>query len=184
MNRAAMERGVALLLEGILEGRAGEVADELRRETPRRVAAALEDELLCGYAVDPASCVQAVPLPGASGAVTLEEIPFFSFCAHHLLPFRGVVHVGYLPAGKHAGIGGLARLVDACSRRLTLQEALAAEIADALETALAPRAAVVVVEAEHACLALRGARKEGHRVRVVERRGEIVPELEALALRR
>jgi GTP cyclohydrolase I len=86
--------------------------------------------------------------------------------------------VGFVPAEQHVGLGGIARLVDSMTRRLSLQEQLTAEIADRLDAALAPRSVVVILEAEHLCLSVRGARKTGHRFRTVERRGEPDPDLE------
>ncbi len=175
-----MEEGLRAFLEGALEGTP--VPDAERAEilggTPRRVAAAMAEDLLAGYADEP--LLEPIPVQGATGPVMLRGIRFTSTCAHHLLPFRGAAHVGFLPDGRHVGLGGIARLVDALARRLTIQEQLTAGIADRLVAALAPRSVVVVVEAEHMCLSVRGARKTGHRFRTVERRGEPCPDLDAL----
>ncbi len=182
MNRERMEQGVRQFLEGLFEGESipPALCDEWRRDTPRRVASSMADDLLAGYREDPASILAPAPAPDAAGPALLRDIRFTSVCAHHLLPFRGVAHVGFAPRGLRVGLGGIARLVDALARRLTLQESLTAAIADEVERALAPRAVLVALEAEHLCLAVRGARKTGHRFRTVERRGVPCPELESL----
>lgn len=155
-------------------------AGELLRRAPRRLAKAWTEDLLAGAGTDPAALLRPIEMPAARGPVLLSGIAFTAVCAHHLLPFRGVAHAGYVPEGRHAGLGAVARVVDACARRLTLQEALTASIADGLERGLSPRSLVVAVEAEHQCLSARGPRKAGHRFVTVERRGAPSPELEAL----
>jgi GTP cyclohydrolase I len=180
-----MERGIREFLEGLAgEGAtpSGLTAAELLADTPRRVAAAFADDLLAGYGEDPDAHLEPVPLAGAAGPVVLHGIRFVSVCAHHLLPFRGQASVGYVPGGAHVGIGGIARLVDTLARRLTLQEALTAEIADRLAARLRPRSVVVRIEAEHLCLSVRGARKTGHVLETLERRGEPSAELERMVL--
>jgi GTP cyclohydrolase I len=178
-----MEQGMRQFLEALLAGEKA-VADaqreELLRETPRRVVAALAEDLLTGYREDPAKILEPMPAENVKGPVLLREIHFTSICAHHLLPFRGVAHVGFVPEGRRVGLGGIARLVDALSRRLTLQETLTAAIADHVERALRPYAVLVALEAEHLCLAERGARKREHRFRTVERRGAPCAELESM----
>ena len=183
MNRAAVEDAVRRLLRALLDGeesaREEELA-ELLAETPRRVANAMAEDLLAGYRDDPRAILQPMAARPEDGPVLLAGVRFTAMCAHHLLPFRGVAHVGFTPAGRRVGLGGVARLVDVLARRLTLQETLTAAIADEVERALAPRAVLVAVEAEHLCLSVRGARKTGHRFRTVERRGSADPSLEAL----
>ncbi|MBP7146742.1 MAG: GTP cyclohydrolase I [Acidobacteria bacterium] len=182
MNRARMEEGIRLFLDGLLDGMPHDgAAAAALRETPRRVAAAYADDLLAGYAEDPAAHLEPLPVAGARGPVLLHGIRFVSVCAHHLLPFRGEAHVGFVPDGAHVGIGSIARLVDTLARRLTLQEQLTAEIADQIWTRLQPRSVLVAIDAEHLCLSVRGARKTGHRLRTVEHRGEPDPELQLLA---
>lgn len=180
MNRARMEEGIRLFLEGVAEGTPipPEARERLLRDTPRRVAAAMAEDLLAGYGDDPV--LEPLPAPGASGPVLLRNIRFTALCAHHLLPFRGAAHVGFVPHEAHVGLGGIARLVDALARRLTIQEELTAAIADRLVAALAPRSVIVVVEAEHLCLSVRGARKTGHRFRTIERRGAPSADLDVL----
>ena len=175
-----MEQGLRTFLEGLLEGidELPESRDSLLAKTPERVAEAFEGDLAAGYHEDPADHLEPIALTGAKGPVVLRNVRFTSLCAHHLLPFRGEAHVGFVPAERHVGLGGIARLVDSMTRRLSLQEQLTAEIADRLDAALAPRSVVVILEAEHLCLSVRGARKTGHRFRTVERRGEPDPDLE------
>jgi GTP cyclohydrolase I len=175
-----MEQGLRTFLEGLLEGIEDlpEPRVSLLEKTPERVAAAFEGDLAAGYREDPATHLEPIALSGAKGPVVLRNVRFTSLCAHHLLPFRGEAHVAFVPAERHVGLGGIARLVDSMTRRLSLQEQLTAEIAERLEAALAPKSLVVILEAEHLCLSVRGARKTGHRFRTVERRGALDPELE------
>lgn len=181
MNRARMERGIREFLEGVLEGASWTEAEasELLAEAPARVAAAFAEDLLAGMHEDPMARLEPIELPSASGPVLLEGVRFSSVCAHHLLPYRGLAHVGFVPAGRHVGLGSIARLVDTLARRLTLQETLTSAIAGTLEAGLAPRTLAVRLEAEHLCLSVRGARKTGHRFVTEERRGERSGVLEA-----
>lgn len=128
-------------------------------ESPVRTAK-LWQELLRGYNTDPVALVQKdlQPVTGSS-MVIVSDIVFHSVCAHHLLPFFGHVHVGYIP-GKHMiGLGKIARVVDALAHRLQMQEALTQEIADALQRGLGAKGVCVVIEADHLCLQIRGAKK-------------------------
>jgi GTP cyclohydrolase I len=137
-------------------------------DTPARVVRAWE-HWLGGYAIDPAH-VLGTSFDGAGydEAVVLRDIPLHSMCEHHLAAIRGVAHVAYLPDRRVVGISKLARLVDAYSRRLQLQERLTCEIADTLWDVLRPRGVAVVVRAQHDCLASRGIAKPG--VAMVTRR--------------
>lgn len=135
--------------------------DDPRREglldTPARVAKAYE-EWFAGYGQDPESVLARTfdEVGGYDDMVVLRDIPIRSCCEHHMAPIRGVAHIAYLPNGRVVGISKLARLTAALSRRLQVQERLTAEIADALETGLNPRAVAVVVEAAHDCMSSRG----------------------------
>jgi GTP cyclohydrolase IA len=155
---ARVARGVREILLGL-----GEDPDrEGLRETPARVARAYR-ELIAGTREDAGEHLARVFEQESKGddVVVLRGIGFVSVCEHHLLPFTGVAHVAYLPGGgRVAGLSKLARTVDVYARRLQLQERLTSQVADALIEHLAPRGAAVVVEAEHSCLRLRGARKE------------------------
>jgi GTP cyclohydrolase IA len=153
-----IERGVRLILEGIGEdlGRAGV------RDTPVRVARMWE-ELTSGLRSDPTEVLQVVFEEGHDEMVMVRDIPMYSFCEHHLIPFIGKAHVAYIPNenGKLTGLSKLARLVDGLARRPQVQERLTAEIADAIVKRLDPRGAMVVIEAEHLCMSMRGVRKPG-----------------------
>jgi GTP cyclohydrolase I len=185
VNRDKLVRGARLLLEGVFEGQSADPdAQEILASTPERVADALALELLTGYRESADELIRTLSIPGSIGPVTLRAVRFTGVCAHHLLPFRGVAHLGYVPRDRHVGIGTLARLVDVLSRRMVLQEPLTARIADALMQGLEPLAVVVCLECEHECAATRGARKEGHRLVTLERRGQPNPDLEWMVLGR
>jgi len=160
MDPKKMEAGIRQFLEGLGERFAG---DDLEK-TPGRVARAWADDLVSGYAVDPASELTFVEAPVPGGPVLVRDIRFSSVCVHHLLPFAGLAHVAYLPAARLAGLSKLGRVVDAHARRLQIQEHLTGSIAATIEAALAPRAVLVVLDAEHTCMTLRGVRKEGSRL--------------------
>jgi GTP cyclohydrolase IA len=153
-----IERGVRLILEGIGEdlGRAG------LHDTPSRVARMWE-EITSGLRTDPTEALQVVFEESHDEMVMVRDIPMYSVCEHHLVPFVGKAHVAYIPnvQGKLTGLSKLARLVDGLARRLQVQERLTAEIADAIVTRLDPRGALVVIEAEHLCMSMRGVRKPG-----------------------
>ncbi len=127
------------------------------RETPRRVARALE-EMLSPAEVDLTTFAND---EGYDELVLVRSIPFHSLCEHHLLPFVGVAHVAYLPARRILGLSKIARVVDLYSRRLQVQERMTQQIADLLQRELNPRGVGVVLEAEHLCMQLRGARAAG-----------------------
>ncbi|MGH3739044.1 MAG: GTP cyclohydrolase I FolE [Micromonosporaceae bacterium] len=137
--------------------------DGLRR-TPYRVARAYA-ELFAGLRVDPARVLTTAFEEDHDEMVLVRDIEITSMCEHHLLPFHGVAHVGYIPgdAGKITGLSKLARLVEAYARRPQVQERLTSQIADMLMTRLEPRGAIVVVDCEHMCMSLRGIRKPGAR---------------------
>jgi GTP cyclohydrolase I len=127
-------------------------------DTPRRVAK-MYRELFAGISADPAVHLKRVFHEQYDEVVLLRDIDFHSLCEHHLLPFHGKAHVAYLPNGKVVGLSKLARTVDAFARRPQVQERMTCQIADALMKHLAPKGAVVVVEAEHLCMKMRGVQK-------------------------
>ena len=127
--------------------------------TPARVAQAWTEELLDGYGAEPAAILAQGSGSEARALVALTGIEYHSVCPHHLLPSRGVAHVGYLPGGKLVGFGQLVQLVDALAHRLVLQEDLAQQVAAALVEHLGARGAGCVLEAEHLCLTVRGERR-------------------------
>lgn len=132
------------------------------QDTPHRVARAYE-ELLSGMRTRPRDVLTRVFNLEHDEMVLVKDIELWSMCEHHLVPFTGVVHVGYIPntEGQITGLSKLARLVDVFARRLQVQERLTTEIAEALVEQLDPRGVIVVVEAEHLCMTMRGVRKPG-----------------------
>lgn len=128
--------------------------------TPSRVAR-MYQELFEGLHADPAETLSAVFTEGHREMVIVRDIPFYSMCEHHLLPFHGVAHFGYLPAGKIVGLSKIARLVDRLSRRPQVQERLTGLIADTFCDVLQPTGCGVVMEAEHLCMTMRGIKKSG-----------------------
>ena len=131
-------------------------------ETPRRVAAMYE-ELLSGMREDAEGHLLTTFAAEHDEMVMVRDISFASLCEHHLVPFLGKAHVAYIPSveGKITGLSKLARLVDAYAHRLQVQERLTTEIADSIERTLAPRGVLVVLEAEHLCMTIRGVKKPG-----------------------
>jgi GTP cyclohydrolase IA len=158
VDAARVARAVSELLAAIGEdpGRDGLLA------TPERVGAMYE-ELFSGIADDPARHLTVTFAAEHDEMVMVREIPFASVCEHHMVPFIGRAHVAYIPNedGRITGISKLARLVDGFARRLQVQERMTTQIADAIEGALAPRGVLVVVEAEHLCMSMRGVKKPG-----------------------
>lgn len=150
--------GVRLMFEGL----GLDPADPTIRDTPERVAR-MYDEIFAGLLIDPSDVLDVVFEEGHDELVLIRDIPFASHCEHHLIPFVGRAHVGYLPntAGQVTGLSKLARLVDLVARRPSLQERVTTTIADTLEKALSPRGVIVVIEAEHYCMTMRGVRKAG-----------------------
>jgi len=132
------------------------------RETPARVARAYA-EAFSGLQVDPSTVLKTVFDEGHEEMVIVKDIEVWSMCEHHLVPFHGVAHVGYIPntRGQITGLSKLARLVDAYARRPQVQERLTTQIADTLMARLEPRGVIVVIECEHLCMSMRGARKPG-----------------------
>jgi len=130
-------------------------------ETPRRVAESLR-YLTEGYAANPASIVgdAIFALDGYDDMVVVKDIAFFSLCEHHLLPFFGRAHIGYVPDGRVVGLSKLPRLIDAYSHRLQLQERMTRQIAEAINAVVTPRGVGVVLEGRHLCVEMRGVEKE------------------------
>jgi GTP cyclohydrolase I len=134
------------------------------RATPDRVSRALR-ELTDGYGQKPEDVIaDAIFDQDYDEMVVVKAIPFYSLCEHHMLPFFGQVHVGYLPNGKVVGLSKIPRLVEVFSHRLQIQEQLTKQVAEALNSALAPRGVGVVVEARHMCLEMRGVETPGGRM--------------------
>jgi GTP cyclohydrolase I len=152
---AKAERAVSDLLSALGEDPQGAHL----RDTPRRVAAAYREMLT----PQPFNLTTFPNDEGYDELVLARDLPFHSLCEHHLLPFTGVAHVGYLPGGRILGLSKLARVVDMFARRLQVQERLTKQIADWLQEQLDPKGVGVVIEAEHLCMSLRGVQAEGVR---------------------
>ncbi|MER6527796.1 GTP cyclohydrolase I FolE [Streptomyces sp. NPDC001508] len=144
------------------------------RETPARVARAYR-ELLAGLRQEPEDVLTTTFDLGHDEMVLVKDIEIVSLCEHHLLPFHGVAHVGYIPAesGKITGLSKLARLVEVFARRLQVQERLTTQIADSLVRILEARGVIVVIEAEHMCMSVRGIRKPGAKTTTSAVRGQL-----------
>ena len=158
MDNAKIEQGVRLILEGI-----GEDPDrEGLLDTPARVARMYE-EVFAGLTEDPARHFEVTFDEHHEEMVLVKDIPFYSMCEHHLVPFFGKAHVAYIPAsdGRICGLSKLARLVEAFAKRPQVQERLTSQIADTLIEQLDPQGVIVVLEAEHMCMSMRGVRKPG-----------------------
>ena len=157
------------------------------RDTPARVARAYA-ELTQGLHQRPADVLTTTFDIGHDELVLVRDIELWSMCEHHLVPFTGVAHVGYIPAatGKITGLSKLARLVDVYAKRPQVQERLTTQVADALMESLTPRGVIVVIEAEHLCMTMRGVRKAGARTITSAVRGIMltkpVTRAEAMAL--
>ena len=158
MDTAKIEAGVRLIFEGVGE----DPEREGLRETPARVARMYE-EVLGGLEEDPSRHFDVTFDEGHEEIVLVGDIPFFSMCEHHLAPFFGKAHVAYIPGadGRICGISKLARLVDGFAKRPQVQERLTGQIADTLVEALHPAGVIVVLEAEHMCMSMRGVKKPG-----------------------
>ncbi|MFT2017865.1 GTP cyclohydrolase I FolE [Streptomyces sp. 796.1] len=144
------------------------------RETPARVARAYK-EIFAGLWQEPEDVLTTTFDLGHDEMVLVKDIEVFSTCEHHLVPFRGVAHVGYIPSGdgKITGLSKLARLVDVYARRPQVQERLTTQIADSLMRILEPRGVIVVIECEHMCMSMRGIRKPGAKTLTSAVRGQL-----------
>ena len=157
VDRPAIEEAVRKILIAIGE----DPEREGLRETPQRVAR-MYAEIFDGVGRDPGEVVDAFfGDEHYQEIVMVREIPFYSSCEHHLVPFHGKAHVAYIPQGRVTGLSKLARLIEGFARRPQMQERLTAQVADALMDRLDPLGVMVVVEAEHLCMSMRGVRKPG-----------------------
>jgi GTP cyclohydrolase I len=158
VDRARVQGLIRELLEAIGE-------DPLREgllDTPRRVAD-MYAELFEGLEADPGEHLRVTFEAGHDEMVMVRDIPFTSLCEHHLVPFTGLAHVAYLPGadGRITGLSKMARLVEGFARRLQVQERMTVQIVEAMERELKPKGSIVVLEAEHFCVSMRGVKKEG-----------------------
>jgi GTP cyclohydrolase I len=157
-DASAIEEGVRLILRGIGEDpeRGG------LRETPARVARMYE-EIFAGIGVDASQIVTVVEGADFDEMIMVRDIPLYSMCEHHLIPFNGKAHVAYIPnkSQQITGLSKIARVVDTLAKKPQVQERLTTEIAESIEQALSPRGVFVVIEAEHLCMTMRGIKKPG-----------------------
>ena len=174
MDREKIEQGIKLILEGIGE----DVTREGLLETPQRIARTYE-EIYGGLSMSPEEHLSKTFSSDNQNMVLEKDITFYSTCEHHLLPFYGKVHVAYIPNGKVVGLSKLARTVEVFARRPQIQEQLTDQIADALETYLGCKGVMVMVEAEHMCMTMRGIKKPGSKTITTAKRGDFLlkPEL-------
>ena len=128
-------------------------------------------ELFSGVGEDPEAAIDAVFESDSDDPVVLGNVPFYSMCEHHLLPFYGQAHLAYIPNGKIAGLSKLVRALEVASKRLQVQERLTGQVADAILSALSPHGVAVEIEAEHFCMSMRGVQKPGSRVVTTAVRG-------------
>jgi GTP cyclohydrolase I len=158
MDRDKIIEGVRLILEGIGE----DTSREGLLETPRRVAEMYE-EIFAGLDQDPGRPLSLTFDEGHQEMVLVRDIPLYSVCEHHLLPFVGKAHVAYIPGveGRLCGLSKLARVVDIFAKRPQVQERLTSQIADTILEHLEPQGVMVVIEAEHLCMSMRGVEKPG-----------------------
>lgn len=170
VDRPRIEAAVREILEAI-----GEDPDrEGLQDTPKRVAKAY-DEFFAGVRQDPGDILGTTFDIAHEELVLVKDIPFYSTCEHHLVPFHGTAHIGYIPSpeGLVTGLSKLARLVEVFARRPQVQERLTTQIVEALMTHLTPRGAIVVIEAEHMCMSMRGVRKPGAKTVTSAVRGQL-----------
>ena len=159
MDKEKIAAAVHLFLEGIGEN----PQREGLRDTPRRVAQMCV-EIFSGLSHQPEEQLQVLHSESHDEIVLVKDIPFYSVCEHHLLPFVGTAHVAYLPdRSRLLGLSKLARIVELYAKRLQLQERLTAEIADGIMRIARPRGALCIIEAEHLCMTMRGVKKPGSR---------------------
>jgi len=166
VDKKKIEQAVLTIIEAIGE----DPNREGLKGTPRRIAE-MYDELFTGLGVDPKKELVISFDEGHHEMVILKDIPFYSMCEHHFLPFFGLAHVGYIPKGRVVGASKLARAVEILAKRPQLQERLTSQVAEAVVEALAPIGVGVVIEAEHMCMTLRGVKKPGSKIVTSAMRG-------------
>jgi len=168
LDQAKIEKAVLSIIQAI--------GDDPKREglvdTPRRVAE-MYAELFSGLTEDPKQELSVGFEEGHREMVVIKDIPFYSMCEHHLLPFYGLVHVGYIPnvSGRVVGASKLARVVEIVARRPQIQERMTTQIAEAITEALQPDGVAVVIQAEHLCMTMRGIKKPGSNIITSANRG-------------
>ncbi len=167
MDQDRIMRAVREIIAAIGE----DAAREGLKETPRRIAD-MYAEIFDGLDQDPLEVLGVTfDAGGHQEMVILKDIPFYSVCEHHFLPFHGVAHIGYIPRSRLAGVSKIARVVEVLAHRPQMQERLASQIADSLMAGLQPNGVAVVLQAEHLCMTMRGVKKPGSRLVTSATRG-------------
>ena len=166
VDQKKIEEAVRLLLEGIGE----DISREGLADTPNRVARMYE-EIYKGMEEDPAVHLAKTFAVDSNEIVVEKDITFYSTCEHHLMPFYGKAHIAYLPNGRVVGLSKLARTVEVYARRLQIQEQMTTQVAEAIMEYLKPQGVMVMVEAEHMCMTMRGVAKPGSRTMTMAARG-------------
>ena len=156
MDKEKISVGVKMILEAI--GADFKIKDI--QDTPERVARMYE-EIMAGMTQTADDAITVVLEEEHDEIIIVKDIPFYSLCEHHMVPFFGKAHIAYLPDHKITGLSKLARLVDVFAKRIQVQERMTTQIADAIMDKLSPKGAIVVIEAEHMCMTMRGAKKPG-----------------------
>lgn len=170
-RRVAVDRfAIAEAVRTIIAALGEDPAREGLQATPGRIADVYA-EIFAGLQQDPLAELAGGFDEGHQEMVVLKDVPFYSMCEHHFLPFYGTAHVGYIPKGRVVGISKLARVVEILAQRPQVQERLTSQIADTLEEGLRPEGVAVVIQAEHMCMTMRGIRKPGSKVVTSATRG-------------
>lgn len=173
IDQEKVKQAVKLLLEGIGE----DITREGLKDTPDRIARMYE-EIYGGMEESAAQHLKKTFHVDDNEMVIEKDITFYSTCEHHLLPFYGKAHIAYIPDGKVVGLSKLARTVEVFAKRLQLQEQLTGQIADALMENLNPKGVLVMIEAEHMCMTMRGIKKPGSQTVTIVKRGEFLENTE------
>ncbi len=163
-----------LVLEAAVRTILGELGEDITREglleTPKRVAK-MYREVFQGIGIEPATALTTTFAEEYDGIVTVKDITFYTFCEHHIIPFFGKAHIGYIPNGRVVGLSKFARLVELTSQRPQVQERMTTQIATAIENVLQPKGVIVTLEAEHLCMCARGIKKPGTKTVTTIKRG-------------
>jgi GTP cyclohydrolase I len=166
VNKGRIKKAFTSIIEAVGEN----PSREGLKDTPRRIADMYAD-IFSGLDMDPRDALVVGFDEGHHEMVILKDIPFYSMCEHHFLPFFGLAHVGYIPKGRIAGASKVARAVDILAKRPQLQERLTTQIAEAMVEALKPNGVAVVIEAEHMCMTMRGVKKPRSKIVTSAMRG-------------
>jgi GTP cyclohydrolase I len=158
MDKEEIKKGVALILKGIGE----DLERSGLKDTPKRVADMYE-EIFSGLKAPPEEILKPIEGESHDEMVLIKDIPFYSVCEHHLLPFIGKAHIAYIPSGNIVGLSSLAKALEHFAKRPQVQERLTSQLADTIMKKIKPKGAMVIIDAEHLCMSMRGIKKPGSR---------------------